>query len=228
MNITKGKKFLCIKDAVMINSNTTEYNKGKVYTSERNGCITDNSGAAHRQWTKGEIIRQYFQPLEEAKWAIRSTSENCKEINEWANANILDALSGMWFHSHEVSEGSCPRLHFTLHFTLQDGFTEIGIEAFREITEYLKSAEKIRTYQPKWGEKVEVSDDGNDWYIRTFIGFHPNSKEYPYVVCKDEGFLDIFKYFRPLQEKTFTVQEAVEALAEKHGIDVNQVKVSFQ
>jgi hypothetical protein len=231
MNITTGKKFLCIKDvAVMYNSNITEYNKGKVYTSEMDGCITNNSGYTYHQWKSVENISQCFQPLEEAKWAIRRTHENYKEINEWAHANSLDegiyARTTGWIHSYGVLTGVFKRVHSEL----QDGFTEIDIEAFREITEYLKPTEKLEptpnVFQPKWGEKIEVSDDGDDWYIRTFIGFNPDNKNRQYVVSNSLGQVSSYKYCRPLQEKTFTVQEAIEALAEKHNLSTNQIKLS--
>lgn len=49
MVIKKGDKFLCIKDVEM-DDGRIEYFLNEVYTSERDGCITNESGDINHRW----------------------------------------------------------------------------------------------------------------------------------------------------------------------------------
>ena len=53
MEIRKGDKFLCIKDVVMLDPpHKIAYIKGRVYTSEVNGCITNEYGNDQHSWSE--------------------------------------------------------------------------------------------------------------------------------------------------------------------------------
>lgn len=65
MRIEKGDKFLCIKDVVMDNG-VIEYYAGKTYVSEKDGCITNESGEIEHSWIDTEdedLPEYYFSPI---------------------------------------------------------------------------------------------------------------------------------------------------------------------
>lgn len=62
--IKKGDKFRCIKTLIYANSDLW-YQKGKIYTSEMDGCITDEDGDIDHEWTgrrAEDEIEEYFIP----------------------------------------------------------------------------------------------------------------------------------------------------------------------
>ena len=58
--IKKGDKFRCIKTLIYANSDLW-YQKGKIYTSEMDGCITDEDEDIGHRWT-GQRGEEYFIP----------------------------------------------------------------------------------------------------------------------------------------------------------------------
>src|SRR5690606_15167308 len=48
-----GEKFLCVSDVFVDETNERAYTQGKVYTSHRDGCITDNDGDSYHSWPDG-------------------------------------------------------------------------------------------------------------------------------------------------------------------------------
>ena len=52
-SINKGDQFLCIRTVVM-SDNTIAYRQGKVYTSDRDNCITDDKGNENHHWSVGD------------------------------------------------------------------------------------------------------------------------------------------------------------------------------
>jgi hypothetical protein len=49
--IRKGDEFVCIKKVVMmLLDKTTEYRKGFIYISEKDNCITNESGDKNHHW----------------------------------------------------------------------------------------------------------------------------------------------------------------------------------
>ena len=62
--IKKGDKFRCIKTLIYANSDLW-YQKGKIYTSDMDGCITDEDGDIDHEWTgrrAEDEIEEYFIP----------------------------------------------------------------------------------------------------------------------------------------------------------------------
>ena len=59
MVIKRGNKFRCIKTLIYDNSDLW-YQKGKVYLSKEDGCITDEEGSTDHCWT--EESEKFFTP----------------------------------------------------------------------------------------------------------------------------------------------------------------------
>lgn len=57
--IKKGDKFRCIKTLIYAHSDLW-YQKGKIYTSDMDGCITDEDGDIDHEWTKEEIEKCFI------------------------------------------------------------------------------------------------------------------------------------------------------------------------
>ena len=85
MKIEKGNKFLCIKDVEM-DDGRIEYITGKIYTSENNGCITDESGDKNHNWIDVEDEDQpeyFFQPIISKESIIEE--DNVNHPSHYAN-----------------------------------------------------------------------------------------------------------------------------------------------
>jgi len=52
MKIEKGKRYLCLEDVVMEDSDTVAYYKDKIYRSEVDDCITNEQGDKEHWWPK--------------------------------------------------------------------------------------------------------------------------------------------------------------------------------
>jgi hypothetical protein len=62
--IKKGDKFRCIKTLIYANSDLW-YQKGRVYQSDMDGCITDEDGDIDHEWASRraeEELEEYFIP----------------------------------------------------------------------------------------------------------------------------------------------------------------------
>lgn len=82
-------------------------------------------------------------------------------------------------------------------------------------------------WQPKWGEEVEVSDDGKDWILGRFVGLSPSNNRPVVEYDLNESFscTNSFEYIRqPIHE--FTTEQAKQDLAKLHNINVNQIKIT--
>lgn len=62
-DIKKGNSFVCIQDVIM-EDDTLVYKKGSVYTSEKDGCITDEDGDIDHHWDDEDYTRLYFVKIE--------------------------------------------------------------------------------------------------------------------------------------------------------------------
>jgi hypothetical protein len=63
-DINKGDSFVCIQDVIMEEGDSLVYKKGFVYTSEKNGCITDEDGYIDHRWDDVDYTRLYFVKIE--------------------------------------------------------------------------------------------------------------------------------------------------------------------
>jgi len=60
--IEKDDKFLCIKNFVM-EDGCVDYTKGKVYQSDKDGCITDNEESKLHFMNDVEDFFEHFKPI---------------------------------------------------------------------------------------------------------------------------------------------------------------------
>ena len=54
--IIKGDKFECVKSVAMDQNGYVAYIKGKIYTSESDGCITDEQCNKQHYWSNQGVI----------------------------------------------------------------------------------------------------------------------------------------------------------------------------
>lgn len=60
-----GDTLVCKEDVVMNNSNkTVEFTKGKVYKSEFDGCLTNNSGDRNHIMGPVSVSKYFYHPLD--------------------------------------------------------------------------------------------------------------------------------------------------------------------
>ena len=62
MDVKKGRKYKCIRTVYMNNlKDNIRYIEGKIYKSEIEGCITDETGLKDHIWTGGsKIVEETF------------------------------------------------------------------------------------------------------------------------------------------------------------------------
>lgn len=60
--INVGDKLLCVKN-VIDDEEQMPYRAGKIYTSEINGCITDEMGYKNHEWSNIPYFYDYFKPI---------------------------------------------------------------------------------------------------------------------------------------------------------------------
>ena len=63
MDVKLGRCYRCIRTVYMKggNPNDLRYIEGKIYKSEREGCITDETGEKYHIWTRsGKILEETF------------------------------------------------------------------------------------------------------------------------------------------------------------------------
>jgi hypothetical protein len=74
-----------------------------------------------------------------------------------------------------------------------------------------------KEWTPKWGEEVEVSDDGVCFGDGVYVAPNPDTQsDYPHIVMmKETGIVDSYKHIRPIP-KPKTLREEVEEWATKH------------
>ena len=88
--IKKGDKFRCIKTVVMDNNpNDIDYYQGLIYTSENDGCITDESGCKYH-YLDYSLWKEYFERLSNNPSKFINTDlEQAKSLQYIAFNNIL-------------------------------------------------------------------------------------------------------------------------------------------
>jgi hypothetical protein len=62
-DIKKGDSFVCIQDVIM-EDDSLVYKKGSIYTSEKDGCITDEDDDINHHWNDANYIRLHFVKIE--------------------------------------------------------------------------------------------------------------------------------------------------------------------
>lgn len=83
MTIKKGEKFLCVSDVYMDDTNEHAYTEGKVYTSHRDGCITNNHGDNDHVWPEA-AAELFFDRHYQDEVFSRKPSHYSKGIDTFA------------------------------------------------------------------------------------------------------------------------------------------------
>ena len=193
INIKKGDKFLCIKD-VYINGNETKppkFIQGKIYTSERSGCITDETG---NKVTLYSFYSRHFKPYtEEEKPNVFVYIRGIKGRGEDV-IKLLEINGGRY---HYVITGSKPNYIYFINSKGEIDCTEDSKEMKWIIDHYTEAflPEPKPENILKPFDKVLVrdeDDDGNFWKIELFSHYDASS-EYPYY-CLSSNYSKCIPY----------------------------------
>ena len=85
--IKKGDTYKCIKDVKMSSDGRIEYVVGKIYTSEQDGCLTDESGIIEHYWLEEDSFEKHFIPY-------NKNTNNVNHPSHYNKGNIecIDAM----------------------------------------------------------------------------------------------------------------------------------------
>ena len=194
INIKKGDKFLCIKD-VYLNDNETRpprFIQGKIYTSERGGCITDETGNKEHYITLYSFYSKHFKPYikEEPNVfvyirGIKGRGAEVIELLEKLGGKNIHGLSGIdscslyFINSNGVISG-CKAGYATW---IVEHHTEVFLPELKP--EYiLKPFDRVLVR--------DEDDDGNFWKVELFSHYDASS-EYPYY-CLSSNYSKCIPY----------------------------------
>ena len=92
--ITEGDVFCCTRDCPVFNADGSgyiAYTGGKTYTSEKDGCITDDQGRTDHEWSPGffgSMAGNFFRkvshgikPVMEGSWVVVHDEQTCRVVN---------------------------------------------------------------------------------------------------------------------------------------------------
>ena len=85
--IKKGDTYKCIKTVNMSSDRRIEYVAGKIYTSEQDGCLTDESGIIEHYWLEEDSFEKHFIPYTENTNNVNHPSHYNK-----GNIECIDAM----------------------------------------------------------------------------------------------------------------------------------------
>ena len=95
--INKGDKFICIESVFMSDPNDLAlpqlpaYKKGEIYTSDKDNCITDESGNTCHIWPdKDSLFARHFQRINEIDFDNINTYKKRREELEYAKEIITE------------------------------------------------------------------------------------------------------------------------------------------
>ena len=102
--IKKGDTYKCIKTVNMSSDGRIEYVAGKIYTSEQDGCLTDESGIKEHYWLEDDLFEKYFIPYNENTNNEVVTYALCHRSVYATFANFSEALSNSSHVYHELAK----------------------------------------------------------------------------------------------------------------------------
>ena len=78
MDVKKGRKYKCIRTVYMSNKkDDIRYIEGKIYKSEIEGCITDETGLKEHIWTIGsKILEETFTQVSNKRRRHENSRDN--------------------------------------------------------------------------------------------------------------------------------------------------------
>src|SRR5690606_1705155 len=134
MKIKKGDKFLCIKDVIMRFLKEVVYNKGNVYISDEDGCITDNTGYTSQRWRGlGKI---HFKPLKDVDKMYTKATDRLRELHrdftgtKLGNTDEADYFDNKYMNHKDFSFSAQSRLE---GFYDKYGYDYVSEEVFIEL-----------------------------------------------------------------------------------------------
>ena len=130
--IKKGDVFVCLKTVIMDgNASDVAYNRGRIYYSEKDGCITDNQGAFEHEW--GNDVYSFFIKLEDREVVQNERVEHPSHytwLRELCGIEVIDITRHLNFNLGNV-----------IKYVLRSGRkAEQGISADEKAVEDLKKA----------------------------------------------------------------------------------------
>src|SRR5690606_21741604 len=128
--IKKGDKFLCIKDVTMRFTEEVTYSQGNVYTSEQDGCITNNKGNINHSWARVEDVWHYFKPLKDVDRMYTKATDRLRELHrnftgtKLGNTDEADYFDNKYMNHKDFS--------FSAQSRLEDDYKERGYDYVSE------------------------------------------------------------------------------------------------
>lgn len=85
--IKKGDTYKCIKTVKMSGDGRVMYVAGKIYTSEQDGCLTDENGIIEHYWLEEDSFEKHFIPY-------NKNTNNVNHPSHYNKGNIecIDAM----------------------------------------------------------------------------------------------------------------------------------------
>lgn len=206
MEIKKGDKFLCIKDVKMWHTEEVTYNQGNVYTSEQDGCITNNKGDTNHVWAGVETVRHYFKPLKDVDRMYTKATDRLRELHRnFTGWKIGDPDDAAHFDNKGIN-------HDDFAFSAQGGYDyyeEMGYDyVSEEVFIKLNGLEKSTTKeeQKELYNAMKMSDISNkkDEIVQNVIQKYQERSE-----------VGIKKYNTTLQENSDGIEVFLNHLQEE-------------
>lgn len=102
--IKKGDAFVCINTVIMDkNPNNVAYDKGRIYYSEMDECITDNQNFVGHMWS--DSFRDYFVKLEDGEIVHNERVEHPSHytwLRELCGIEVIDITRHLNFNLGNV------------------------------------------------------------------------------------------------------------------------------
>lgn len=109
VDIKKGDRFLCVRNVVMKDTNELAYIKGRVYTSELDGCLTDEAGTVKHWWGGSTIFADHFKVCTDDMIPVLLTAEQwevvMKELDSWKEEETTELRELYANHSGYIVSG---------------------------------------------------------------------------------------------------------------------------
>lgn len=120
-SIKKGDSFLCIKTVIM-DSGEEAYTKGKYYTSEFDGCITDNAGCGGHYWSINP--EKYFVSFDDISQSCISNVEHPSHYTQ-GGIECIDAMESAFGKEAVKDFCICNAFKYIWRFKSKNGAEDI-------------------------------------------------------------------------------------------------------
>lgn len=157
MEIKAGQKFRCIKDVVM-DSGEIDYVAGRIYTSDKSGCITDEEGCVGHMWSREDVPEEHFELYEPDGNGAEGMG---KEYREFETGSRRDSDAGK---PRVADLKAYTRLRFGFHMLIgSEKYGEGNFELGQPTESTLKSLHRHLA-------QFELGDDSEDHMSAVLFG----------------------------------------------------------